>query len=178
MVKYNYKNKTNLKFKNYKRKNKNESNDETKRYNIENSNDFVLIDQKTVTTRLNDEKNSNYSNDILKNESNEHINRKTNKNNIETQKKIDRESYLNFIRKFKHKIRDINIKRILSFLLGEYTETNLINNLFEILSLKKIKIIYHSLLALYNFYCNKNKAIASAVLMCISLIQDETKINN
>ena len=87
MVKYNYKNKTNLKFKNYKRKNKNESNDETKRYNIENSNDFVLIDQKAVTTRLNDEKNSNYSNDILKNESNEHINRKTNKNNIETQKK-------------------------------------------------------------------------------------------
>ena len=33
-------------------------------------------------------------------------------------------------------------------------------------------------MALYNFYCNKNKAIASAVLMCISLIQDETKINN
>ena len=59
MVKYNYKNKNNLKFKNYKRKNKNESNDETKRYNIENSNDFVLIDQKAVTSRLNDEKNSN-----------------------------------------------------------------------------------------------------------------------
>ena len=60
----------------------------------------------------------------------------------------------------------------MSFLLGEYTETNLMNKLFEILSLKKIKIIYHSLMTLYNFYCNKDKAIASGVVMCLSLIQD------
>jgi len=77
------------------------------------------------------------------------------------------------LRKFlKKKIRDINYKNIISFFLEEYTETSIINKFFNILSLKKIKIIYHSLMILYNFYLNKNKAIASAILTCISLIND------
>lgn len=99
-------------------------------------------------------------------------NNKTNKRNIEVQKINDEETSIGLIRKFKQVIREANMKNIASFILEEYTGTNLMNKLFEIFSLNKIKIIYHSLMTLYNFYCNKNKAIASAVLMCISLMHN------
>ena len=186
MVKKIYKNKISFKHKNYIRKNKNELSDEKKGYNIEilekskesikNIDDIKTGDKKNLVG-INNGKTSNYSsNTISIDEPIEHIiNKKANKNDkniIEIKKKNDKENYINLIRKFKHKIRDVNIKSILSFLLGEYTETNLMNKLLEILSLKKIKIIYHSLMTLYNFYCNKDKAIASGVLMCLSLIQD------
>ena len=62
------------------------------------------------------------------------------------------------------KMRKINYNPIDSLLVFAIT--------FKIFSFKKIKIIYHSLMTLYNFYCNKNKAIASAVLMCISLMHE------
>ena len=87
-------------------------------------------------------------------------------------KKKNENNNLDFIRKLKKKIRNADIKNIFSFLLEEYTGTNLINKLFDCLSLKKTKIIYHSLMTLYNFYLNKNKAIASAILTCISFIND------
>ena len=64
------------------------------------------------------------------------------------------------------------LKKDFSFDLEEYTKSTLVNKFFNILSLKKIKIIYYSLKTLYNFYLNKNKAIASAILMCISLIDN------
>ena len=75
-------------------------------------------------------------------------------------------------KKIKKKIRDTGLRNAFSFVLEEYTKSTLVNKFFNILSLKKIKIIYYSLKTLYNFYLNKNKAIASAILMCISLIDN------
>lgn len=152
-----------------KNKNKTEIYEESK----ELIKDADNINKKNI--RLNNEE---LSNDVLittpKNKTikqNNH-NKKENESNLEIEKIKDEETSVTLIRKFKQTIRESNIKNVISFLLEEYTGTNLMNKLFEIFSFKKIKIIYHSLMTLYNFYCNKNKAIASAVLMCISLMHE------
>lgn len=152
-----------------KNKNKTEIYEESK----ELIKDADNINKKNI--RLNNEE---LSNDVLittpKNKTikqNNH-NKKENESNLEIEKIKDEETSVTLIRKFKQTIREANIKNVISFLLEEYTGTNLMNKLFEIFSFKKIKIIYHSLMTLYNFYCNKNKAIASAVLMCISLMHE------
>ena len=152
-----------------KNKNKTEIYEESK----ELIKDADNINKKNI--RLNNEE---YSNDVLittpKNKTikqNNH-NKKENESNLEIEKIKDEETSVTLIRKFKQTIRESNIKNVISFLLEEYIGTNLMNKLFEIFSFEKIKIIYHSLMTLYNFYCNKNKAIASAVLMCISLMHE------
>ena len=111
-------------------------------------------------------------NEIIKRKNKSSLNEDSSENDIEKIQKKNENNNLDFIRKLKKKIRNADIKNIFSFLLEEYTGTNLINKLFDCLSLKKTKIIYHSLMTLYNFYLNKNKAIASAILTCISFIND------
>ena len=94
--------------------------------------------------------------------------------NIKKNEENNQEVNIDLSKKIKKKIRDTGLRNAFSFVLEEYTNKNntLVNKIFNILSLKKIKIIYYSLKTLYNFYLNKNKAIASAILMCISLIDN------
>ena len=92
--------------------------------------------------------------------------------NIKKNEENNQEVNIDLSKKIKKKIRDTGLRNAFSFVLEEYTKSTLVNKFFNILSLKKIKIIYYSLKTLYNFYLNKNKAIASAILMCISLIDN------
>ena len=90
--------------------------------------------------------------------------------NINKSEESNKEFNIDFTKKIKKKIRDTNLRNFFSFILEEHTKSTFANKIFDILSLRKIKFIYYSLLTLYNFYLDKNKALSSAVLMCISLI--------
>ena len=90
--------------------------------------------------------------------------------NINKSEESNKEFNIDFTKKIKKKIRDTNLRNFFSFILEEHTKSTFANKIFDILSLRKIKFIYYSLLTLYNFYLDKNKALSSAVLMCISLL--------
>ena len=90
--------------------------------------------------------------------------------NINKSEESNKEFNIDFTKKIKKKIRDTNLRNFFSFILEEHTKSTFTNKIFDIVSLRKIKFIYYSLLTLYNFYLDKNKALSSAVLMCISLI--------
>ena len=156
--------------------------------------DHKKFKRKDKETVVNEKLEKEKINSILKNEieNNENINnekllkkdekdiKRKNKSSLNEESSDDIEKIekkneninLDFIRKLKKQIRNTNVKNFFSFLLEEYTGTSLINKLFDCLTLKKTKIVYHSLMTLYNFYLNKDKAIVSAILACISLIND------
>ena len=156
--------------KNYKRKDKktviNENLEKEKIKDIEID---KTENNETLSTEKISEKDGNKN---IKRKDKSFTNEESLENNIEKIQKKSETANLDFIRKLKKKIRNTNVKNIFSFLLEEYTGTSLINKLFDSLSLKKTKIIYHLLMTLYNFYLNKDKAIVSAILAFISLIND------
>ena len=113
-----------------------------------------------------------YVNEKNKNESKMNTKDEILSESIKKNEEINQELNIDLSKKIKKKIRDTNLRNAFSFVLEEYTKSTLANKFFDILSLKKIKIIYYSLKTLYNFYLDKNKAIASAILIFISLIDN------
>ena len=64
---------------------------------------------------------------------------------------------------------------MLKFLLVEYSGaggTCFLDIVYRILKIKNIKILYYLFLSLYNYFLDKNKAIASIALLCISLLSN------
>ena len=141
-----------MKITHIRKKSKNNENNKASKEHIEVFDNVNAKNKKE--NKINPKDYEELTEDIKKNEENNQ------EINIDLSKKINK------------KIRDTNLRNTFSFVLEEYTKSTLANKFFDIFSLKKIKIIYYSLKTLYNFYLDKNKAIASAILMCISLIDN------
>ena len=81
---------------------------------------------------------------------------------------------INFILSMKKIIRkksisQYNIKNIITYILNEYSGCNLFDLFLNILSLNKMKPIWHLASMMYNLHLNPTKSIASAILLCYSL---------
>ena len=64
-------------------------------------------------------------------------------------------------------------KELLNFILNEYSGSRisgLYNIIFNLPLLRNIKSIYYTGLTLYNYFVDRNKAIASLILLCINNI--------
>ena len=90
--------------------------------------------------------------------------------NIKKYEENNKEFNIDFTKKIKKKTRDTNWRNFFTFILEEHTKSAFANKIFDIFSLRKIKLIYYSLKTLYNLYLDKNKAISSGILMCLSLM--------
>ena len=66
-------------------------------------------------------------------------------------------------------ISQYNIKNIITYILNEYSGCNLFDLFLNILSLNKMKPIWHLASMMYNLHLNPTKSIASAILLCYSL---------
>lgn len=76
------------------------------------------------------------------------------------------------LKRFLKKIsRKINVKNIVEFILNKYTENTVPNTIFDVISAKKLKILFNAISCGYYFFNNKSKALASAVLSCISILE-------
>ena len=82
------------------------------------------------------------------------------------------EENIKFKRALKKTRGRIEIKKILDMILSKYTKSTIPNTIFDIFSTKKLKFIYSNLIScgVYCFF-DKRKAIASAILSCINLLE-------
>ena len=69
------------------------------------------------------------------------------------------------------KTRRIEIKKILDMILSKYTKSTIPNTIFDIFSTKKLKFIYNLISCGVYCFFDKRKAIASAILSCINLLE-------
>jgi len=69
----------------------------------------------------------------------------------------------------KKSISQYNIKNIITYILNEYTGCGLFDLFLNILSLNKVKPIWHLASMMYNLYLNPTKSFASGILLCFSL---------
>lgn len=144
-----------------KNKNKNhekEIEDDEENVDIDSENNF----EETVKSTSDNKNNSTL----------EFKNKKDKENKFDD--KINKKE-INKVMKNKFNNNENYIKRMLKFLLIEYSGaggTSFLDIVYSILKLKNIKIVYYLFLSLYNYFLDKNKAIASIVLLCISLLSN------
>ena len=84
------------------------------------------------------------------NEKNENENRMNTKDeilseSIKKNEEINQRFNIYLSKKIKKKIRDTNLRNAFSFALEEYTKSTFANKIFDIFSLRKIKLTHHSL---------------------------------
>ena len=78
---------------------------------------------------------------------------------------------IKFKRALKKTRGKIEIKKILDMILSKYTKSTIPNTIFDIFSTKKLKFIYNLISCGVYCFFDKRKAIASAILSCINLLE-------
>ena len=81
------------------------------------------------------------------------------------------EENIKFKRALKKTRGRIEIKKILDMILSKYTKSTIPNTIFDIFSTKKLKFIYNLISCGVYCFFDKRKAIASAILSCINLLE-------
>ena len=83
------------------------------------------------------------------------------------------EENIKFKRALKKTRGRIEIKKILDMILSKYTKSTIPNTIFDIFSTKKLKFIYNLISCGVYCFFDKRKAIASAILSCINLLESD-----
>jgi len=152
-------------------------NDKTNVNNKENiqdakKNETTLNENKNVDG--NDKTNDVNNKDIQNAEKNEVVFINENKNADGKDDEDENITEINFKKSMKKLIRkksisQYNIKNIITYILNEYTGCGLFDLFLNILSLNKVKPIWHLASMMYNLYLNPTKSFASGILLCFSL---------
>ena len=85
----------------------------------------------------------------------------------------ENEENIKFKRALKKTRGRVEIKKILDMILSKYTKSTIPNTIFDIFSTKKLKFIYNLISCGVYCFFDKRKAIASAILSCINLLESD-----
>jgi len=169
---------------------KNDTNNQQIKSNKENdkindvNNKENIQDVKKNETALNENKNSDENDktndannkDMQSAEKNEImlINENKNADGNDDDDDYENVTEINFKKSMKKLIRkksisQYNIKNIITYILNEYTGCGLFDFFLNILSLNKVKPVWHLASMMYNLYLNPTKSFASGILLFFSL---------